>query len=298
MKETKETATRRNYKDTIFRMIFREKENLLSLYNALNNTAYGNVDDLEITTLENAVYMNYKNDISFVFDFELLLYEHQSTCNPNMPLRDLLYVTRVLQNRIKDKNLYSTTLVRIPTPRFVVFYNGIDSQPEQQTLYLSDAFGKKQDEPSLELAVNVYNINLGQNQHLMEACRLLKEYAQYVAQVRANAENMSLTGAIEKAIDDCIRNGILVDFLSKNRAEAITVSIFEYDEEKHMQCEREEWREIGRAEGLNEGLKAGLDILKALMDTGKTEEIQRALSDKDYREQLYREYLQKETTPV
>lgn len=298
MKETKETATRRNYKDTIFRMIFREKENLLSLYNALNNTAYGNVDDLEITTLENAVYMNYKNDISFVFDFELLLYEHQSTCNPNMPLRDLLYVTRVLQNRIKDKNLYSTTLVRIPTPRFVVFYNGIDSQPEQQTLYLSDAFGKKQDEPSLELAVNVYNINLGQNQHLMEACRLLKEYAQYVAQVRANAENMSLTEAIEKAINDCIRNGILVDFLSKNRAEAITVSIFEYDEEKHMQCEREEWREIGRAEGLNEGLKAGLDILKALMDTGKTEEIQRALSDKDYREQLYREYLQKETTPV
>lgn len=298
MKETKETATRRNYKDTIFRMIFREKENLLSLYNALNNTAYGNVDDLEITTLENAVYMNYKNDISFVFDFELLLYEHQSTCNPNMPLRDLLYVTRVLQNRIKDKNLYSTTLVRIPTPRFVVFYNGIDSQPEQQTLYLSDAFGKKQDEPSLELAVNVYNINLGQNQHLMEACRLLKEYAQYVTQVRANTENMSLTEAIEKAIDDCIRNGILVDFLSKNRAEAITVSIFEYDEEKHMQCEREEWREIGRAEGLNEGLKAGLDILKALMDTGKTEEIQRALSDKDYREQLYREYLQKETTPV
>lgn len=298
MKETKETATRRNYKDTIFRMIFREKENLLSLYNALNNTAYGNVDDLEITTLENAVYTNYKNDISFVFDFELLLYEHQSTCNPNMPLRDLLYVTRVLQNRIKDKNLYSTTLVRIPTPRFVVFYNGIDSQPEQQTLYLSDAFGKKQDEPSLELAVNVYNINLGQNQHLMEACRLLKEYAQYVTQVRANTENMSLTEAIEKAIDDCIRNGILVDFLSKNRAEAITVSIFEYDEEKHMQCEREEWREIGRAEGLNEGLKAGLDILKALMDTGKTEEIQRALSDKDYREQLYREYLQKETTPV
>lgn len=298
MKNRDNRNVQRNYKDTVFRRIFSEKESLLSLYNALGGTAYTDTEELEVTTLEDAVYMNYKNDISFVFDFELLLYEHQSTCNPNMPLRDLLYVTRVLQNRIKDKNLYSTTLVRIPTPRFVVFYNGIDSQPEQQTLYLSDAFGKKQDEPSLELAVNVYNINLGQNQHLMEACRLLKEYAQYVAQVRANAENMSLTEAIEKAIDDCIRNGILVDFLSKNRAEAITVSIFEYDEEKHMQCEREEWREIGRAEGLNEGLKAGLDILKALMDTGKTEEIQRALSDKDYREQLYREYLQKETTPV
>ncbi len=304
MKETKEAkgGTRRNYKDTVFRMIFREKENLLSLYNALNNTAYGNVDDLEITTLENAVYMNYKNDISFVFDFELLLYEHQSTCNPNMPLRDLLYVTRVLQNRIKDKNLYGTTLVRIPTPRFVVFYNGMNFQPEQQTMYLSDAFEKKQDGPSLELAVNVYNINLGKNQHLMEACRLLKEYAQYVAQVRMYAEKLPLAEAVEKAINDCIKKDILADFLSKNRAEAITVSIFEYDEEKHMQCEREEWREIGRAEGLNEGrkdgLNAGLDLLKALMDDGKTTEVQRALSDKDYREQLYREYLQKETTSV
>ncbi len=291
--ETK-TGMRRNYKDTIFRMIFREKENLLSLYNALNNTAYENVDDLEITTLENAVYMNYKNDISFVFDFELLLYEHQSTCNPNMPLRDLLYVTRVLQNRVKDKNLYSTTLVKIPTPRFVVFYNGMESQPEQQTLYLSDAFEKKQNEPSLELAVNVYNINLGQNQHLMEACRLLKEYAQYVAQVRANAENISLTEAIEKAIDECIRNGILADFLSKNRAEAITVSIFEYDEEKHMQCERKEWREIGFQEGITAGLNAGLDILKELIDAGKIEDMNRALTDSAYRDQLCREYFRKE----
>lgn len=291
--ETK-TDTRRNYKDTVFRMIFREKENLLSLYNALNGTAYENVDDLEITTLENAVYMNYKNDISFVFDFELLLYEHQSTRNPNMPLRDLLYVTRVLQNRIKDKNLYGTTLIKIPTPRFVVFYNGMDSQPEQQTLYLSDAFEKKQDEPSLELAVNVYNINLGQNQHLMEACRLLKEYAQYVAQVRAYAEKLPLAEAIESAVDDCIKNGILADFLSKNRAEAIAVSIFEYDEEKHMKCEREEWREIGREEGLVEGLKAGGDnlakLLKSLMDAGKSGEVNRVISDDDYRQKLLREY--------
>ena len=114
MNETRTNGTtlrnagvQRNYKDTVFRMLFREKKNLLSLYNALNGTNYTDVDDLEITTLENAVYMNYKNDISFVFDFELLLYEHQSTCNPNMPLRDLLYVSRVLQNRIRNENLYS-----------------------------------------------------------------------------------------------------------------------------------------------------------------------------------------------
>ncbi len=254
----RDAGVQRNYKDTVFRMLFREKENLLSLYNALNGTNYTDVDDLEITTLENAVYMNYKNDISFVFDFELLLYEHQSTCNPNMPLRDLLYVSRVLQNRIRNENLYSKSLVRIPAPRFVVFYNGTDFQPEQQTLCLSDAFEKRQEEPSLELSVTVYNINPGHNRELLEACRLLREYAQYVEHVRSFTEELPLSEAVEKAVDDCIRNGILTEFLSRNRAEAIEVSIFEYDEEKHMRSERKEWREIGRKEGRSEGRAEGL----------------------------------------
>lgn len=299
-------SVQRNYKDTVFRMLFQKKENLLSLYNALNGTDYTNTSDLEITTLENAVYMNYKNDISFVFDFELLLYEHQSTLNPNMPLRDLLYVTRVIQNRIKAENLYSKSLVKIPTPRFVVFYNGMDFQPEQQTLCLSDAFEKQQEHPSLELSVVVYNINFGHNSELLDACHLLKEYAQYVEQVRTFARKMPFAEAVEQAIGHCIKNGILTDFLSKNRAEVIAVSIFEYNEEKHMKSEREEWREIGRAEGREEGLsigreeglKTGLDnfsfMLKSLMETGKTEELQRALSDGTYREQLYREYFSKD----
>lgn len=119
-----ETNVKRNYKDTVFRMLFNDKENLLSLYNAVNGTVYADVENLEITTLENAVYMNYKNDISFVFDFRLMVYEHQSTLNPNMPLRDLIYVTKVLQGRIRNENLYSKILVRIPAPKFVVFYNG------------------------------------------------------------------------------------------------------------------------------------------------------------------------------
>mgnify|MGYP007105532202 CR=1 FL=1 len=279
-------SAQRNYKDTVFRMLFSKKDNLLSLYNALNRTDYSDVNALEITTLENAVYMNYKNDISFVFDFELLLYEHQSTLNPNMPLRDLLYVTRVLQRRIQDANLYSKSPVRIPAPRFVVFYNGTDFQPEQKVLRLSDAFEKKQEHPALELTVVVYNINFGHNQELLGACRLLKEYAQYVAQVRELAQKANFPEAVEQAVTYCIRNGILSDFLSKNRAEVIAVSIFEYDEEKHMKSEREEWRA--------KGIKTGLDnlsiLLKSLLDAGKTEEMQRALSDSTYRDQLYREY--------
>lgn len=306
MKETKTSGTKaagtvlheagvqRIYKDTVFRMIFREKENLLCLYNALNGTTYEDVSNLEITTLENAVYMNYKNDISFVFDFELLLYEHQSTCNPNMPLRDLLYVTRMLQNRVRDENLYSKSIIRLPTPRFVVFYNGTDFLPEQQTLYLSDAFEKKQEEPSLELSVTVYNINLGHNRELLAACRLLKEYAQYVEQVRTFAEKMPLPEAVENAVDHCIRNDILADFLAKNRAEAIAVSIFEYDEEKHLKSERKEWHEIGR----EEGIKASFDMLKTLMDSGKTDEVNRVLSDRDHWEQLCQKFFQGESKPA
>ena len=293
-----QTNVQPNFKDTVFRMLFREKENLLGLYNALNRTSYTDVSNLEITTLENAVYMNYKNDISFVFDFELLLYEHQSTYNPNMPLRDLFYVSRVLQRRIKDENLYSRRLVRIPTPKFVVFYNGTDFQPEQQVLRLSDAFEKKQNQPALELTVIVYNINLGHNQELLEACSLLKEYAQYVEQVRTYAKEMAFPEAVEQAVNHCIRNGILADFLSENRAEAIAVSIFEYDEEKHIRSERKEWREIGHAEGLEEGHKKGLaegesralQLIQKLTESGKTEEMTHVLSDPAYREQLYREY--------
>ena len=284
------TDVQRNFKDTVFRMLFREKKNLLNLYNALNRTTYTNTDDLEITTLENAVYMNYKNDISFVFDFELMLYEHQSTYNPNMPLRDLLYVSSVLHNRVKNENLYSKKLIKIPTPQFVVFYNGVDSQPEQQILRLSDAFEKRQERPALELAVLVYNINLGHNQELLDTCCLLKEYAQYVEQVRTFAKKMSFPEAVEQAVEHCIRNGILSDFLSENRAEAIAVSIFEYDEEKHIQSERKEWREIGREEGRGEGENKALQLMQKLMEAGKTGEMKRALSDPAYREQLYREY--------
>ncbi len=150
-----ETNVKRNYKDTVFRMLFQEKETLLSLYNAVNGTDYDNPEDLEITTLQDAVYMNYKNDVSFVFDFVLNLYEHQSTINPNMPLRDLIYVTKVLQGQIRDQDLYSSRQIKLPTPRFVVFYNGTEPQPQKQVLKLSDAFAKQLDNVELELTVTI-----------------------------------------------------------------------------------------------------------------------------------------------
>ena len=180
-----------------------------------------------------------------------------------MPLRDLIYVSKVLQGQMKDQDIYSSRQIKLPTPKFVVFYNGTDEQPEKQTLRLSDAYEKRLEEVELELTVTVYNINYGHNQKLLEACQTLKEYAQYVAAVREYAKEMPLVEAVESAVDSCIRQGILADFLRKNRAEAIEMSIFEYDEEKHLKSEREIWITEGKQLGIaseivSMGLECGL----------------------------------------
>ena len=282
-----EVKVQRNYKDSIFRMLFKDKENLLSLYNALNQTDYTDVDGLEITTLENAIYMNYKNDVSFVFDFELMLYEHQSTVNPNMPLRDLFYVADILKKRIHDRDLYDSNLISVPLPRFVVFYNGIDSQPERQTLRLSNAYEKKQKNPELELTVTVYNTNLGCNEEIMNACRTLKEYAMYVERVRTYAKQMPLAEAVEKTVDECIAEEILSDFLRKNRAEAIKMSIYEYDEELHFKT----LFERGRETGLEQGESRINKLNSILIHMDRLDDLKHATQDKAYQEQLMAELL-------
>ncbi|MBD5522162.1 MAG: hypothetical protein HDR03_13250 [Lachnospiraceae bacterium] len=169
-------------------------------------------------------------------------------------------------------------------------YNGTNEQPKQQILRLSDAFQKKQEFPELELCVTVYNINWGYNKELMDVCHTSREYAQYVKQVRIYAKELPFNEAVEKAVDYCIKNGILEDFLSKNRAEAIEVSIFEYDEEKHMKSEREWAYNNGRKDGLEEGEQRLIKLQQLLLNAGRGEDLTRAINDKDYRQQLYKEY--------
>ncbi|MBD5555666.1 MAG: hypothetical protein HDQ95_10115 [Roseburia sp.] len=258
---------RLNYKDTLFRMIFSDRERLLSLYNALNGTDYDNSADLEISTLENAIYMNMKNDVSFVFDMTLSLYEHQSTVNPNLPLRNLFYVSKVLQNIVKNENLYGSKMVKIPTPKFVVFYNGVAEQPEKREYRLSDAFEKTAEQPELELTVTVLNINPGKNEELLEGCRMLKEYMQYVERVRKYLPEYGIEEAVKRAVTECIQEGILADFLMKYRAEAIEMSIFEYNEEAHMKSIREEGYDEGEIAGRIMGKAEA--ILELLEDYGQ-----------------------------
>ena len=250
-------SIKRDYKSSMFCMLWENKEELLSLYNATSGMNYTNADDLIINTLRNAIYMGMKNDVSFIVEMSLNLYEHQSTVNPNMPLRDLLYVAKVLQGMVKDENLYSSTLVKIPTPKFVVFYNGTAKQPERQMLRLSDSFSKQTGEVNLELVVEVLNINPGNNEKLLNNCKTLREYVLYVERVRTYLADMPVEQAVNRAVDECIREGILADFLSQNKAEAIEVSIFEYNQEAHMNSVRQEGYEDGRADGLAVGREEG-----------------------------------------
>ena len=268
-----ETAVNCNYKDTIFRMIFREPPALLELYNAINGTAYTDVNALEIVTLENAIYMNVKNDVACVVDFTMNLYEQQSTVNPNMPLRDLFYVAREYQAMVNQKSLYASKLVKIPTPYFVVFYNGVEKQPERRILNLSDAFEVPVVEPALELKVLQLNINSGYNEALKDKCPLLGEYVEYTERVRRYAREAKLNDAVERAVKECISEGILADFLRKNRAEAISVSIFEYNEELELelfkQAEREEGIEIGEKLGRKAVL---VELICKKLAKGKSQE--------------------------
>ena len=256
------------YKDTVFRMLFSDKKNLLSLYNAINRTEYDDPEKLQTVTLENAIYMGMKNDLAFIIDMNLFLYEHQSTYNPNIPLRDLFYISAEYQKLVDRKSLYSSSLQKIPAPYFIVFYNGTEKQEEYWENSLSDAYENLNGEPKLELKVITLNINEGHNKELLEQCQTLREYAQYVTKVRKYAKEMNLDEAVERTVNECIQEGILKDFLRANRNEVIAMSIFEYDKEeeekKLRKAEYEAGIQVGRQEGRQETKKEiALQMLKA-----------------------------------
>ena len=258
MAHKKQLTTHRNYKDTVFRMLFSDRKNLLSLYNAVSGAHYDDPEKLEIVTLENAIYMGMKNDLAFIIDTDLFLYEHQSTYNPNMPLRDLFYISSEYQKLVDKRSLYSSVLQKIPAPQFIVFYNGTEKKKDSWVNHLSEAFENLSGAPKLELEVLTININEGHNSELMEQCQTLREYAQYVACVRRYAKEFELNEAVKLAVDECIRNNILSEFLRANKSEVIAMSIFEYDKEEEERKLRKAEYEAGVAAGMKDGMKAGI----------------------------------------
>ena len=235
----------RNYKDNVFCMLYRDKENLLSLYNAVNGTEYRDAEGLKVVTLEQAICARMHNDAAFIIGTRLNLYEQQSTVNDNIPLRNLYYIAEELKQLVPTKNLYGRKAVRISVPRFVVFYNGKEEQPEEKVLKLSDLYetreGKAEEEPDLELVVRQININSGHSADILRKCESLRGYMILVDKVRKKREaGQDIRSAVTEAVDECIREGILSDFFREHRNEVIEMGIYEIDDETFEQVIRED----------------------------------------------------------
>ena len=288
----------RNYKDSTFKLFFNDKKALLELYNAINETDYRDPEELIINTLDNAIFLGMVNDLSFIIDTTLNIYEHQSTKCPNMPLRALFYSSKLYSQIVDEKHLYSSTIHSIPEPHFVVFYNGVDELPETSIYKLSDMYARCSEEPDLELKVHVVNINLGKNKKLVESCKKLHGYSVYVAKIREYSATMSTADAVANAINYCIKHDILRDFFLKERKAIAMVSLFEYDQAGHMELIKEEALEEGIKQGMEQGIAQGIDIRTEQMQKlfgilakeNRMEEISKACSDSKYLEHLFEEY--------
>jgi hypothetical protein len=249
-----ETKTNRKFKDSVFTLLFSEKNNLLELYNAIGNTNYGSDTDIRITTLDDALFMEQINDISFVIEGKLVvLIEHQSTINPNMPMRMLLYIARTYEKIVDKNGLYSTKMLSIPKPEFIVLYNGAEECPDKQVMKLSDMFVEPLDEglASLELEVNVYNINKGRNEALARRSEKLKGYEFFVSLVREHLKSMGRDLAIKRAVSECIKGDVLKDFFSEHGSEVENMLLSEWNLDDALAVAREEAKEEDRREILD-----------------------------------------------
>ena len=281
----------RNHKDNVFCMLYRDRKNLLSLYNAMNGTSYEKEEELEVVTLEEAICMKMRNDAAFVIDSRLNLYEQQSSVNPNMPLRDLYYLTEELKKLAPPGRLHQRTKVKIPAPKFVAFYNGTAKQPERQVYRLSDLFYREEKDPKLELKVTVFNINTGYNGELLGKCESLRGYMTFVNKVRdKKASMLRLEEAVRQAVDECISEGILTVFFRENREEIVEMGIYEFDQELYDKILLEDGKAIGIEKGIEIGI---LKSIKSLMETLKLTEEQamEALKIPEAERTKYRERL-------
>lgn len=221
----------------------------------MNGSDYKDASELQGVTLENAIYLSMKNDVAYVLHDKLFLYEQRSTKNANMPLRCLFYASDTYSVLVKDKNIYGTKMLPLPSPTFVVFYNGKQKMDEEGELRLSDAFVKKQENPNLEVIVKVKNINMGNSRELFEKCRPMRDYMIFVDKVRRYSQEQTLEDAVEQTIRECMEEDVMADFLKRNRAEVVKMCLYEYDEEKQREFDREE----GKQELLREQVQKNLE---------------------------------------
>ena len=253
----------RNYKDSVFVDLFstdeKAKERFLSLYNALHGTQLHDVALLENIKLEQVMYMSFANDVSYLVENKIIfLVEHQSTINPNMPLRCLEYVSRLYEKLFESKEKYSRKLLNIPTPEFYVFYNGMEPYPCNKTLKLSHAFIELTEQPNLELIVKIVNINQHNEHPLLEMCKPINEYSIFVQTVR-EWKAVDPVHGFQKAVEECIANNILREYLERKAKEVINMLLAEYNYEEDIAVQRAEERELAFAEGIEQGRSEGIE---------------------------------------
>ena len=278
-----ETTINNNSKDRIFKLIFGRNENrewTLSLYNAVNGSSYTNPEDITITTVEDALYLSMKNDVSFLIAETMNLYEHQSTYNPNMPVRMLMYSGMVYSKYIKEKkiNRYSEQLKKLPVPRLVTFYNGTKETEDRVILRLSDSFPEGSN-PDIEVTVLMLNINYGRNRELMDHCRPLNDYSQFVETMRRlKSEGLPPEEAVHLAIRKLDNDSEIRKYLLANEAEVKMLAITEYDEKEQRELDR-----LDAEDRLGQ-------LCQLLSDAGRTEDMKRVWSDHAFREECFKEF--------
>ena len=240
----------KKYKDRLFCKLFGSeeyKDNILALYNALSGTKHDKVEDIQIYTIDDVIYIKMKNDVSILVDSFLHLWEQQSTFNPNMPVRGMMYFDQMYSRYITENslNIYGKKVVQLPTPRYTVLYNGVEDQPAFRKLKLSDAFSHPDGNGEYEWTANMINLNSGKNDQLLDACKPLKDYMTLVNKIRANSKIMKFDVAVDEAVTYCIEHDILRTFLTVHRAEVLSMCITEYNEKAFVDGIRAEGREEG-----------------------------------------------------
>ena len=276
----------REHKDRLFRKVFSSKKDLLSLYNAINDSDYDNPEELQIYTMESFVYMGMKNDLSFLLDMTLNVFEHQSTYNPNMPLRGFFYMSAALQKYVAlhDLDLYSSARILIPIPLYYVFYNGTDKIPDESDLHLTDnmELSNARERSCVQFTAHMVNINAGHSNRIMSKCPQLYEYALFIQEIRDNQKKkLPLKEAVEMAVDTCIEKGILKDILLGNKAEVTRMILEEYDESKHIANEKR----LSFQEGVQQGIQQGIqqERVKTQMEKQRADDADKQASEANKR---------------
>lgn len=286
-----------NRRDRLFRLAFQDRKDLPELYNAVNHTSYEDPDQLEITTLTDAVFLGVKNDLSFIIGASMNLYEHQSTRCGNMPLRGLIYFSSLYQNYVKQHgyNLYGSSTIQLPFPNYLIFYNGEAGEPDESETLLSEAFQKpdKDVPPAVECRAKMLNINRGHNRELMKGCRRLWEYAEFIGHIQDNiTDGLTVRDAVNEAMDACQKLGILSDLLGRCRTEVLNMLLAEYNEKETIEYLRREQRQLGREEGREEGKQLGKAalVLALLEDIGRIPDSLRSHIQEEHDEKRLKEW--------